>query len=85
MNQDVRNYCKYCHKYQIVKVTNKKKYGLLPKNLGKVVKCSQVNVNFWRPKSIKNKNSYKYKFHVITMVDPVTGFLNVTSCTVDRP
>ena len=37
MNRDVKNHCRHCHKCQIAKVTNKKKYGLLPKKVGEVV------------------------------------------------
>ena len=40
MNIDVKNHCRHCHKCQIAKQTNKKKYGLLPENKGNVVKWS---------------------------------------------
>ena len=28
----------------------------------------------WGPKSIKNKNGFTYEIHIMTMVDPVTGW-----------
>jgi len=33
-----------------------------------------VNVDLWGPKTIKNVNGYDYQIHVMTMVDPVTGW-----------
>jgi len=74
MNRDVKNHCKHAHECQIAKVTNKKKYGLLPEKIGEVVKWSRVNADLWGPKSIRNKNGFTYELHVMTMVDPVTGW-----------
>ena len=28
----------------------------------------------WGPKTVKNKNGWNYQIHVMTMVDPVTGW-----------
>ena len=76
---DVHNYCKTCKTCQLFKTTNKKKYGLLPAKIAEVVKWSRVNVDLWGPKTIKNKNGIDYKLHVLTMIDPVTGWFEVAA------
>lgn len=58
----------------ISKKTNKNKYGLLPEKKGEITKWSRVNVDLFDPKTISNKNSFEYQLHVLTMVDPVTGW-----------
>ena len=40
----------------------------------KITKWSRVNVDLWGPKIIFNKNCKDYKIHVITRVDPLTGW-----------
>ena len=70
---DVTNHCKTCNICQRYKRTCKKKYGLLPEKKGEITKWSRVNVDLWGPKTVKNKNGWDYKIHVMTMVDPVTG------------
>ena len=39
-----------------------------------MTKWSRVKVDLWGPKTVKNVNGYTYKIHVMTMVDPVTGW-----------
>ena len=74
MKNDVVKFCKNCHICQKAKKTNKLKYGLLSEKEGEVTKWSRVNVDLWGPKKVKNKNGYTYNVHVMTMVDPVTGW-----------
>ena len=74
LKDDVKQYCKTCDICQRCKRTRKKKYGLLPEKKGEVTKWSRVNVDLWGPKTVKNKNGWDYKIHVMTMVDPVTGW-----------
>ena len=52
----------------------KKKYGLLPAKTAESIRWNRVNVNLWGPKSVVNVNGFTYELHVITMVDPVTGW-----------
>ena len=75
MQNHVSNYCKNCHECQLCKTTGKKKYGLLPEKEGELTRWSCVNVDLWGPKSIHNKNGYIYELHVMSMVDPVTGWV----------
>ena len=77
LRKDVIEYCRYCDKCQRCKTTKKKKYGLLPEKKGKVTKWSRVNVDLWGPKSVRNKNGYTYEIHLMTMVDPVTGWFEM--------
>ena len=51
-----------------------KKYGLPSGKEGEITKCGRVNVDLWGPKTVKNKNGWNYQIHVMTMVDPVTGW-----------
>ena len=75
LRKDVEHYCKTCDVCQRTKRSrNKIKYGLLPEKEGEITKWSRVNVDLWGPKSIKNKNGYTYEIHIMTMVDPVTGW-----------
>jgi hypothetical protein len=53
-----------------------KKYGLLQEKKGEVIKWSRVNVNLWGPKSVDN-GEYTYQVHVMTMVNPVTGWFEL--------
>ena len=36
-----------------------------------------MNVDLWGPKSVRNKNGYTYEIHLMTMVDPVTGWFEM--------
>ena len=74
MKKDIEHHIKHCHICQMSKRTNKKKYGLLPEKLAETTKWRRVNVDLWGPKTIKNVNGYDYQVHVMTMVDPVTGW-----------
>ena len=72
--KDCTTYCKSCKECQMSKKNNKTKVGLLPEKKGEVTKWSRVNVDLWGPKTVKNVNGYTYEIHVMTMVDPVTGW-----------
>ena len=37
-----------------------------------------MNVELWNPKSVCNKNNTKYNIHVLTMVDQVTGWFELS-------
>lgn len=77
LRKDVKECCRPCDKCQRCKTTRKVKYGLLPEKEGEVVKWSRVNVDLWGPKSIVSKNGYTYQLHIMTMVDPVTGWFEM--------
>ena len=74
MQKDCENYCKRCRKCQLSKKTNKRKYGLIPEKKGEITKWSRINVDLYGPKKVRNVNGYTYDLHVMTMVDPVTGW-----------
>ena len=74
LRKDVERYCKTCNVCQRCKQSCKIKYGLLPEKKGEITKFSRVNVDLWGPKTVKNKNGWDYKIHIMTMVDPVTGW-----------
>ena len=74
LRKDVERYCKTCDVCQRCKRSRKVKYGLLPEKKGEITKFSRVNVDLWGPKTVKNKNGWDYKIHIMTMVDPVTGW-----------
>jgi hypothetical protein len=76
MRTQVKEPCKTCHECQVSKKGGNKKYGLLQEKKGEVIKWSRVNVNLWGPKSVNN-GKYTYQVHVMTMVDPVTGRLEL--------
>lgn len=57
-----RKSAKRCKKYQLLKITNKKKYGLLSEKKGKITKWSSVNVNLWGPKIIENITDIHIKY-----------------------
>ena len=78
LRSNVIQHWKTCDIYQHYKRTGKKKYSLLPEKEGEVTKWSRVNVDLWGLKTLKNKKSWKYKIHVMTMVDPVTWWLEQT-------
>ena len=56
------------------KKASKKKYGLLPPKIAESIRWSRVNVDLWEPKLVVEVNSYTYEVHVMTTVDPVTGW-----------
>ena len=74
MKKDCEETFKRYKKCQLSKTTNKKKYGLLPEKKGEIIKWSRVNVDLWGSKKIKNVNGYIYEVHILSMVDPVTGW-----------
>ena len=59
------------------KKTNKNKYGKLPEKLAETTKQQWVNVECWGPKTVHNKNGYDYKIYVMSMVDPVMGWVKL--------
>ena len=75
---------KHCHTCQMSKNSGRKKYGLVPEKKGETTKWSQVNVDLWDPKTIRNKNGKDYKIHVMTMVDPVTRWFELSQLK-DKP
>ena len=77
MRNDIIQHIKTCDVCQRCKRTNKNKYGLLPEKEGEIIKWSRVNVDLWGPKTVRNKNGYDYQIHVMTMVDPVTGWFEL--------
>ena len=77
MRSDIIQLIKTCDVCQRCKRTNKNKYGLLPEKEGEIIKWSRVNVDLWGPKTVRNKNGYDYQIHVMTMVDPVTGWFEL--------
>ena len=36
-------------------------------------------MDLWGPKTVKNKNGTDYKIHILTMIDPVTGWFEVAA------
>ena len=76
MRTQVKERCKNCHECQMSKKGGIKKYGLLQEKKGEVIKWSRVNVDLWGPKSVDN-GEYTYQVHVMTMVDPVTGWFEL--------
>ena len=84
LKADVKRVCKHCHVCQISKNSGRKKFGLVPEKEGEVTKWSRVNVDMWGPKTIRNKNGKTYKIHVMTMVDPVTGWFELAQLR-DKP
>jgi hypothetical protein len=76
MQTQVKERCTICDECQMSKKGGIKKYWLLPEKIGEVIKWSRVNVDLWGPKSVDN-GEYTYQVHVMTMVDPVTGWFNL--------
>ena len=77
LKADVKRVCKHCHVCQMSKNSSRKKFGLVPEKKREMFKWSRVNVDLWGPKIICNKNSKDYKIHVMTIVDPVTGWFEL--------
>ena len=57
------------------KKAGKKNYGLLPPKNAETMRRNRVNVDLWGLKLIVNVNGYTYELHIMTMVDPVTGWI----------
>jgi len=74
MRKQIHNYCKTCKTCQLLKKTNRRKYGKLPTKSAEVTPWKRVNVDLWGPATVKNKNGKDYKIHVMTMIDPVTSW-----------
>ena len=56
------------------KKAGKKKYRLLLPKTVETMRWNKVYINLWGPKSVVNVNGYTYKLHIMTMIDPVTGW-----------
>ena len=78
LKADVKQICKLCHVCQMSKNSGKKKFDLVPEKKGEITKWSQVNVDLWGPKTIRNKNGKNYHTHVMTMVDPVARWFELS-------
>jgi hypothetical protein len=68
MRTQVKERCKTCHECQMSKKGGNKKFGLLQEKKGEVIKWSRVKVD---------NDEYTYQVHVMTMVDPVTGWFKL--------
>ncbi|OEU10300.1 hypothetical protein FRACYDRAFT_247241 [Fragilariopsis cylindrus CCMP1102] len=84
LKADVKLVCKHCHVCQMSKNSGRKTFGLVPEKEGEVTKWSRVNIDMWGPKTICHKNGKTYKIHVMTMVDPVTGWFELAQLR-DKP
>jgi hypothetical protein len=79
LRRDVQARCKTCHKCQLAKKSGKKKYGHLPPKTAECLMWNRVNVDLWGPATINNKNGKTYKIHVMTMIDPTTGWFELAT------
>jgi hypothetical protein len=61
------------------KKSGRKKYGRLPPKQAECLKWNRVNVDLWGPASIHNKDGTTYKIHVMTMIDPTTGWFELAT------
>ena len=78
LNTQVKRLVKTCVTCQMCKKAGKKKYGLLPPKDAESIRWNRINVDLWGPKTIRNVNGLIYELHVMTMVDPVTGWFECT-------
>ena len=74
LNKQVKQLVKTCHECQMYKKAGKKNYSLLPPKDAESIRWNRINVDLWGPKSVVNSNGFTYEIHVMTMVDPVTGW-----------
>ena len=79
LRNDVRQLCKECHTCQMSKKSGRKKYGQLPAKEAECLMWSRVNVDLWGPATVNNKDGKTYKIHVMTMIDPTTGWFELAS------
>jgi hypothetical protein len=70
---------KYSELFTTIASTARHVISSKPANLAEVIKWSWVNVDLWGPKTVNNKNGIDYKIHVLTMMDPVTGWFEVAA------
>jgi len=80
LHRDVKAFCKNCRVCQKCKKSSKK-YGKLPAKVAEQNIWNRVNIDLWGPKSIKNRDGQTYKMHLMTMIDPVSGWFE---CAVIR-
>ena len=74
LNKQALELVNTCHECQICKKAGKKKYGLLPPKNAETMRWNRDNVDLWGLKLVVNVNGYTYELHIMTMVDPVTGW-----------
>ena len=74
LNTQVKELVRTCHECHLFKQASEKKYGLLPPKNAELIRWNRVNADLWGPKLVVNINGFTYKLHVMTMVDPVTGW-----------
>jgi hypothetical protein len=77
LRNDVIRTCKNCHTCQLTKKSGKKKYGWLPPKQAEHLKWNRVNVDLWGPATVRNKDGADHKIHVMTMIDPATGWFEL--------
>ena len=70
----VWKFVKTCNKCQLCKQAGKKTYGHLPAKIAETIQWNLLNVDLWSPKSVRNVNGFTYELHVMTMIDPTTGW-----------
>ena len=63
----------------MAKKSGRKKYGQLPAKEAECLMWSRVNVDLWGPATVNNKDGKTYKIHVMTMIDPTTGWFELAS------
>ena len=74
----MKHACKHYHVCQISINSGRKKFCLAPEKRGEITKWSQVNIDLWGPKTVQNKNGKNYHIYMMTMVDPVTGWFELS-------
>ena len=79
LRKDVQELCKHCHTCQMSKKSGHKKYVQLPPKEAECLMWYRVNVDLWGPATINNKNGNTYKIHVMTMIDPTTGWFELAT------
>ena len=82
LHRDVKAFCKNCRVCQKCKKSSKK-YGKLPAKVAEQDIWNRVNLDLWGPKSIKNKDGRTYKMHLMTMIDPVSGWFECAAIRGD--
>ena len=79
MRRDVQQHCKHCKTSQLFQKSGRKKYGLLHAKNPETTNWRRVNVDLWGSTTVKNKNGNDHKIHVMTMIDPPTGWFEVVA------
>ena len=74
----MKRVCKHCHVCQMSKNSSRKKFELVSENKGEITKWSKINVDLWGTKTICNKNGKDYKIYMMSIIDPVTGWFEMS-------